>query len=118
MLKTFERSEIRVWIYTTRIVALVIIGFLLCSGNRPFALTQTVPHRKVDSHPPIPQAVHPQMAVAYFGTNPSPGAIHDKLVATGQRYHIPPHILFGIAYQESGWRQFGSDGRTVTHSEK
>jgi len=53
----------------------------------------------------------------YFGSNPSASDIRAKLVSAGQRYHIPPHILFGIAYQESGWRQFGSDGRTINNPE-
>ena len=48
----------------------------------------------------------------YFGTNPSFAAIKAKLLAAGKKYDIPPHILFGIAFAESGWNQFLPDGRT------
>lgn len=34
------------------------------------------------------------------------------LIAAGQKYRIPPHILFGIAFAESGWQQFNADGST------
>ncbi len=37
------------------------------------------------------------------------------LVAAGKAHHIPPMILFGIAYQESGWRQFDANGNPVTN---
>ena len=37
------------------------------------------------------------------------------LVAAGQAHHIPPMILFAIAYQESGWRQFDANGNPVTN---
>ena len=47
------------------------------------------------------------------GTNPSPADIRAKLVAAGQKWHIPPHILFGMAWQESSWRQFDDNGNTV-----
>lgn len=54
----------------------------------------------------------------YFGDNPTVADIKAKLIAAGQRHQIPPQILFGMAYQESGWRQFRSDRRTVYHLEK
>jgi len=43
----------------------------------------------------------------YFGDNPSSAYIKGLLIAAGQRYHIPPQILFGIAYAESHWQQYG-----------
>ena len=46
------------------------------------------------------------------GTNPSNADIRAMLVAAGQAHHIPPHILFAIAFAESGWRQFNADGST------
>ena len=49
----------------------------------------------------------------YPGSNPSASDIRSMLVAAGQKYKIPPHILFGIAFQESGWREYGSDGQTL-----
>jgi len=53
----------------------------------------------------------------YTGTNPSLSEIRGKLVAAGQRNRIPPHLLFGIAYQESGWAQYRTDGYTKYHWE-
>lgn len=49
----------------------------------------------------------------YPGTNPALSDIKNMLIAAGQKYKIPPHILFGIAFQESGWREYGSDGKTL-----
>lgn len=46
------------------------------------------------------------------GTNLSNTEIRALLIAAGQAHHIPPHILFGIAFQESGWQQFNADGST------
>ena len=63
----------------------------------------------------------PAMAVSppppYFGTNPGANDIRAKLIAAGQRYHIPPHLLFGIAMQESHWAQFQTDRRTTYNQE-
>lgn len=53
----------------------------------------------------------------YPGSNPAAASIKAKLIAAGQKYRIPPHILFGMAYQESGWRQYGSDGYTLVSSD-
>lgn len=53
----------------------------------------------------------------YFGDNPSQSDIKNKLITAGQKYRIPPQILFGIAFQESGWRQFRDDRRTTYHLE-
>lgn len=36
--------------------------------------------------------------------------IRALLVAAGQRYNIPPMILFAMAFAESGWQQFNADG--------
>ena len=45
--------------------------------------------------------------------NPGPADIKAKLYAAAVARNIPPEILFGIAYQESGWRQFDANGNTV-----
>jgi hypothetical protein len=42
--------------------------------------------------------------------NPSPAAIRAKLHAAAVARDIPPKILYGIAYQESAWRQFDLNG--------
>ena len=54
---------------------------------------------------------------AYTGTNPSLSDNRAKIVAAGKRHRIPPHLLFGIAFRESGWAQYGSDGHTKFHWE-
>ena len=46
------------------------------------------------------------------GTNPPPDQIRALLVAAGFRHHIPPQILFAVAFSESGWQQFNADGST------
>ena len=51
----------------------------------------------------------------HAGANPSNADIKAMLIAAGQKYQIPPHILFGIAWQESRWRQYNPDGSTVTN---
>jgi hypothetical protein len=43
-------------------------------------------------------------------TNPTPTEIRDKLKAAAVARGIPPKILYGIAWQESGWRQFDANG--------
>ncbi len=55
----------------------------------------------------------------YYGTNPSLSDIKAMMIKYGQKYQVPPHILFGIAQQESNWRQFNASdgGRTVYHLE-
>ncbi len=42
--------------------------------------------------------------------NPSPAEIRAKLSAAAVARNIPPKILYGIAYQESRWQQFGVNG--------
>jgi hypothetical protein len=42
--------------------------------------------------------------------NPSPPEIRAKLHDAAVTYGIPPKILYGIAYQESTWRQFDANG--------
>lgn len=42
--------------------------------------------------------------------NPSPAEIRAKLSAAALARGIPPRIVFGVAYQESTWRQFDADG--------
>ena len=42
--------------------------------------------------------------------NPSPAEIRAKLNAAAVARLIPPRILYGIAFQESTWRQFDADG--------
>ena len=55
----------------------------------------------------------PSSITRYPGTNPAPSDIKNMLIAAGQKYRIPPHVLFGMAYQESGWREYGNDGKTL-----
>jgi hypothetical protein len=50
-------------------------------------------------------------AAAY--ANPSKAEIKDKLYNAAVARNIPPEILYGIAYQESGWRQFDSNGNPL-----
>ncbi len=45
-----------------------------------------------------------------FDVNPPPAEIKAKLYNAAVSHGIPPEILYGIAYQESTWRQFDSDG--------
>ena len=64
-------------------------------------------------------AAAPAAAGAYV--NPAPAEIRAKLNAAAVERLIPPKILYGIAFQESTWRQFdangdpliGSDGRGI-----
>lgn len=51
-------------------------------------------------------------APAFSGTfvNPTPDQIRAKLYAAAVARDIPPKILYAIAYQESGWRQFDANG--------
>lgn len=42
--------------------------------------------------------------------NPAPAEIRAKLHAAAVARSIPPKILYGIAFQESTWRQFDADG--------
>jgi hypothetical protein len=66
-------------------------------------------------------ALAPALAAAGPYVDPSPAEIRAKLKAAGVARDIPPKILYGIAYQESGWRQFdaggdpliGSDGKGI-----
>lgn len=49
------------------------------------------------------------------GTNPSNAEIRAMLVAAGQAHHIPPMILFAMAFQESGWQQYNANGSPHTN---
>ena len=42
--------------------------------------------------------------------NPTPVEIRAKLKAAAVLRNVPPKILYGIAFQESTWRQFDADG--------
>lgn len=46
-------------------------------------------------------------------SNPSTEEIRNKLYEAAVERNIPPEILYGIAYQESGWRQFDSSGDPI-----
>jgi len=49
-------------------------------------------------------------SVVTTATNPSNEAIQTMLYNAAVARGIPPEILYGIAWQESGWRQFNSNG--------
>jgi hypothetical protein len=51
------------------------------------------------------------------GTNPTPAGISGLLEAAATTYDVPPAVLKAIAYQESGWKQYGSDGKVVVSSD-
>jgi soluble lytic murein transglycosylase-like protein len=55
-----------------------------------------------------PLAAAPASAGPY--SNPSPADIRAKLSVAAVAHGIPPKILYGIAYQESTWRQFDASG--------
>jgi len=44
------------------------------------------------------------------GANPTDAAVKDEMIALGQEFDIPFEIIAAIGYQESGIRQFASDG--------
>lgn len=46
-------------------------------------------------------------------TNPPPQAIDTMLTNVAQKYGIPPAILKGLAFLESGWRQFDKNGKPL-----
>ncbi|MDQ1713010.1 MAG: hypothetical protein QOE45_2460 [Frankiaceae bacterium] len=50
------------------------------------------------------------------GTNPTLAGIAGLLDAAAATYDIPPAVLKAIAYRESAWRQYGSDGKVVISS--
>jgi len=50
-------------------------------------------------------------AAAY--SNPPTAEIREKLYAAAVTRNIPPEVLYAIAYQESGWRQFNSQGQPL-----
>ena len=54
----------------------------------------------------VPEAAYYSPPPPYTGTNPSLDSIKQMLIAAGQKYQIPPQILFGIAFDESGWQQY------------
>jgi hypothetical protein len=45
------------------------------------------------------------------GTNPSYAAISSAIDSAAARFKVPPPLLKAIAWKESGWQQFWSDGR-------
>ena len=47
---------------------------------------------------------------AAAATNPPAAEIRARLEAAASAREIPPRILYGVAFQESSWRQFGADG--------
>jgi hypothetical protein len=51
------------------------------------------------------------------GVNPSKATIAAMIDAVATARNVPPQLLKVIAYKESGWRQFGSDGRTLYNPE-
>ena len=53
---------------------------------------------------------------APLGTNPPDTYIRARLKDAALRYNVPSAILMAIAYQESGWRQFDTNGNTVVGS--
>jgi hypothetical protein len=55
-------------------------------------------------------AAAPAPASAGPYVNPSPADIRAELSAAAVARGIPPRILYGIAYQESTWRQFDTGG--------
>ncbi|MHB9053912.1 MAG: transglycosylase SLT domain-containing protein [Thermoleophilia bacterium] len=67
-----------------------VLGLLLVAGN---ALGSTA-----ESGPAVAAANPPKSEIKTM--------LYNAAVARG----IPPEILYGIAYQESGWQQFRSDG--------
>ena len=48
-------------------------------------------------------------------TNPPDTVIRAKLKEMALKYNIPSVVLMGIAYTESGWRQFDASGNPVIH---
>ena len=50
-------------------------------------------------------------------TNPSTDQIRAKLSAAAVAHGIPPKILYGIAFQESTWRQFDANGDPLIGSD-
>jgi hypothetical protein len=50
---------------------------------------------------------------ASAGTDPSAEQIRAKLNAAAVARDIPPKILYAIAFQESGWRQFDAAGKPL-----
>jgi hypothetical protein len=46
-------------------------------------------------------------------SNPSMEDVKKEIVRICQEKQIPPHILFGIAWAESGWRQFDAEGYAI-----
>lgn len=47
---------------------------------------------------------NPNAQIPSFGANPSKQQVGQMLDAAAEKYGIPPNILKGVAYQESGWR--------------
>ena len=65
----------------------------------------------------LPSAAAQLVAPPYTGINMSMSEVKARLIYWGNKYQVPPMILFGIAQQESGWKQYNDDGYTKYHFE-
>jgi len=48
--------------------------------------------------------------------NPSDSVLRAKFIEIAKKYNIPSVILMGIAYTESGWKQFDASGAPIIHT--
>ena len=48
--------------------------------------------------------------------NPSDSVLRAKFIEVAKKYNIPSVILMGIAYTESGWKQFDATGAPIIHT--
>lgn len=48
--------------------------------------------------------------------NPSDSVLRAKFIEIAKKYNIPSVILMGIAYTESGWKQFDSSGNPIINT--
>ncbi|MGC9100512.1 MAG: stalk domain-containing protein [Caldisericum sp.] len=48
--------------------------------------------------------------------NPSDSILRAKFIEVAKKYNIPSVILMGIAYTESGWKQFDASGNPIIHT--
>jgi len=89
----FSRNEVHAKLKHTRLASRLVVLVLV------FAIFLTVTPAGVLGVP--------------LGTNPPDTYIRACLKNAALRYNIPSVILMAIAYQESGWRQFDSNGNPV-----
>ena len=59
----------------------------------------------------------PQAVRDVRGANPSPAAVSAAVATSAAKYDVPAAVVKGIAFQESGWQQFRSDGRPLISSD-